>query len=258
MTTRKIPTVLLVLVTVTACGGSTGETASVPQLEDLTGTELAAAAASYQPGQGASVTDGANITLDEGFLTGSALNGSLEISGETVAITDGSGKLGDQDVTLIFEPERSGKYAGAVEIVVFDGGELTGETHYVFGTETNAGNLPSGSATYTGGFQALGQIGGGDANYEGGATFVADFNGNVDGTLDGMLNGETPVELSLDAAPVSGNGFSGELICSAGCTTSSSTVDATFYGPSAEELGGVLALQFDEFEGVGTFIIAIE
>ncbi|MGJ8588836.1 MAG: hypothetical protein ACSHXW_11835 [Yoonia sp.] len=48
--------------------------------------------------------------------------------------------------------------------------------------------------------------------------------------------------------------------CTTGCTGAASEVDATFYGPNANKLGGDLAIDttatgFGPYDGVGTFIL---
>ncbi|KJZ20039.1 transferrin-binding protein-like solute binding protein [Loktanella sp. S4079] len=258
MPVRTTASLLLILATVSACGGSGGEevTTPPPSLPDITGEEVSVTSATYRPGQGADIADGMTITLDSGFLTGGPLDAELELFGETVTVTNGSGRMSDgKDVAVIYEEDRAGQFVAPIEVTVFDAtGGVFGETGLVVGTETPASDIPSGTATYTGDFLAIGQIVGAEAEYQGAISLDVDFSGNVDGTLNGDVNDSTNVILSLDAASVSENGFSGDLICTSGCTTSASSLDATFYGPSAEEIGGVTALEFDQFEGVGTFI----
>jgi hypothetical protein len=268
----------MALLMTTACGGS-GDDPVVPptagnglaygtigqDLSDAEGTEMTLASAGYTVGTGAAVTPGGSVTLAVDFLTGgpanlSALDATIEMFGETVTITNGSGTLSSGNtVTLTYEPTRTGDYAGAVSIANHtSGGVYAGETAYVFGFETDpADMLTSGTAEYSGGFLAHGLAGGSEAEYEGEITINVNFAGGVSGTLDGVLDGSTNLDLNLSGGALSGTSITADLDCAVGCSSSTSTLDATFYGPNGEELGGVLAIDTNVFEGAGTFIITV-
>lgn len=283
------PFMLTAFVALTACGGGGGDGggggggatpgtnglnfgAAGQQLSDAEGTAVTMNAASLQVGGTPSISS-ATITVDSGFFNGATtdLDGTIQIFGETVTITNGVGALATgEDVRLTYEPNRSGTYAAAVDATVSNatGGTLNGESAYVFGFETNPDAIAArttGSLTYTGDFQAT--LSADQANtqteYEGGITVVVDFVGDdADFTLDGVLAGATDVDLTATGLDIAGNGIAGGLNCTLGCSggAGSSDVDATFYGPDADELGGVLTVDIEvdgnDFDGVGTFIIS--
>ena len=273
------PLMTTLLLVTAACGGGAGEDddpivpgndptpgsngldyAVSQNLRDAEGNAMTLTSASFESGAGASAQSG-SITLDAGFLSGGALSGSVDVLGETVAITNGTGNLANgQDVTLVYEAGRSGDYVGAVELVAFEtGGAVAGETHYVFGFETDPAEITSGTATYSGGFQASGLLNGTtEAEYEGDAIFDVNFAGRVEGAFDGRLNNTTDVDLTLGQTSFGGNSFEGDLSCASGCSGAAGSVGGTFYGPNAEELGGVLALEFGNFEGAGTLILTVD
>lgn len=238
-------------------------------LEDAEGVEITAQAASVQAGDDPEIGPG-TITLDMGFIGGNG-NGTLRIFGQTVPVTNGAGTLsGGEEVRVFYDDGRSGDYAGVIDIVVTgsDGiNDIDGETTYVFGFETNPGQMGavSGGATFEGGFQVAGFLNGDPLDpeeYEGSITVEVLFNGeDADVTLEGDL-GITPVDLSGSGLAINGNSFTGTLTCDLGCTGNGGTVDATFYGPSAAEVGGVLSVDLtdlgggmDDFDGVGGFVI---
>ncbi|MDX8348832.1 hypothetical protein SLH49_12660 [Cognatiyoonia sp. IB215446] len=257
-------------------GGSSSGTngldfgANGQELSDAEGADVTMRSASFQAGNGPSIED-ATITLDAGFFNGGTANidGRIEIFGQSVDITNGAGTLPTgENVVVVFEPDRAGTYAAALEVQVSAGtGSIDGEQAYVFGFETNPSQIAartSGTATYSGDFLAFGSLNGSSntqTDYEGQITVVVDFtgSGNADVDLDGRLNGATDVDLSADNLAISENGFDGSLSCDTGCSGGGSSIDATFYGPNAVELGGVLDIDVnvgaDSFDGVGTFVI---
>ena len=236
--------------------------ASNQNLSQAEGVQITADGAQVQDG---AVTRGpGTITLDSGWFSGN-LNGTVTIFGETVTITGGAGTLVStgQEVQVIFDGNRSGTYAATIQVVTYgapQAGAIDGEVGYVIGFETSPSQVDarSGSLKYTGEFVAGGVLNGTtEAEYDGAITFTVNFSSNlVTGSLDGDLNSTTPVDLTLaSGTPINGNGFSGALNCIAGCSGGAGQVDATFYGPNAAELGGVLLLDFNNFDGAGTFIL---
>ena len=236
--------------------------ATTQNLSQAEGVQITADGAQVQDG---TVTRGpGTITLDSGWFSGT-LDGTVTIFGEQVTISGGAGTLVStgQEVRVIFDENRSGNHAATIQVITYDApqaGAIDGEVGYVLGFETSPSQVDarSGSLVYAGDFVAGGVLNGTtEAEYEGAVTFTVNFNNNnVTGSLDGDINGGTAVDLTLaGGTSLNGNGFSGALNCGAGCTSSSSQVDATFYGPNAAELGGVLALDFNNFDGAGTFIL---
>lgn len=269
-----------VILGLAACGGAGGAGSVTPGTNGLdygaNGQNLSQAEGATITADGAQVRDGTvtrgpgTITLDSGWFSGNlnetiTLNGTVTIFGEPVSISGGAGTLPStgQQVQVIFDGSRSGTYSATIQVVTYDApdpGAIDGEVGYVIGFETNPSqvNALSGSLKYTGEFVAGGVLDGTtEAEYDGAITFTVDFSSDrVTGSLDGEIDSSTPVDLTLAVGTsINGNGFSGALNCGAGCSSSSSQVDATFYGPNAAELGGVLALDFNNFDGVGTFIL---
>lgn len=239
-------------------------------LTDAEAIAITTRSAAFPSGSGAT-TDDAVITLDAGFLAAAPADrtGTVEIGGEMVSITNGEGTLSSGEAVIVtFEADRAGTYAGAVEVSIAGatGSAINGENAFVFGFETDPDTIAdrtSGSLEYVGGFQAFGSLDDADntsTEYEGEMTVVVDFtgSGSADVTLDGQLNGTTDADLggTLD---ISGNGFSGALSCTSGCTGTGSSVSAGFFGPDADEVAGVLGADFTAggatFDGVGSFIL---
>ncbi len=271
---NSTPMMLIALLTISACGSSSsdntgggGAVVTGPELSDIEGSSLSTSAASFQVGAAPSTSE-ASITVDAGFFSGD-LDGTIEIFGETVTITDGAGELTTgEEVRLTFETNRAGDYAAPIDVTVSSLNDLNGEAAFVIGNETATSAInarTTGTLTYDGDFQATGSLAGSNTQteYEGGITVVVDFvSDDADFTLDGTLDGSDDVDLTGTGLGISGNGITGSLNCTAGCSggVGSSEVDATFYGPDAEELGGVLSIEIavggGDYDGVGTFVIA--
>lgn len=247
-------------------GGTPPPPAADATLSDVEGMALSVASARYQtaPSSSTSILTGQTVQLDAGALSG-ALNGQVQVAGETVTISNGSGTtMGGDNVVAIYEAGRSGDHAGALEVVVFDPfGALISENTFVFGIPTEdsvLGARTTGSLTYAGGFQANGILGStNDIEYEGTMTLTANFaSDQVSGSLDGTLNGSTNVDMNLGTGSFTTNSFSGSLSCSSGCS-GSGAYDGAFYGPDVQEVGGVLTFDFtasgDAYIGAGTFIL---
>jgi hypothetical protein len=241
------------------------------ELSDAEGTAITMRTASFRAGSGPSIDD-ATITLDAGFFNGSIpnnpdLDGTIQIFDQTVTITNGVGRLtpGGEEVRATYEPNRSGTYAGALDITVSSAamGTINGEGAYVFGFETNPATISGftrGSVIYNGSFQAIGSVtGSSDINseFEGGITVTVNFGTDRANVLMNGAGGVT-ADLTGTNIPLTGNGFVGQLSCAPSCG-SDSEIDATFYGPNADELGGVLSIDINvagtDFDGVGTFVI---
>ncbi|HEV8035130.1 transferrin-binding protein-like solute binding protein [Yoonia sp.] len=246
------------------------------RLPEAEGQTVTMSSASFQVGNDpedapsivpATITVGADF-FDDG---GSSLNGTITIFGQTVEITNGTGNLTpDEEVVLTYEPNRTGTYAAAIEVSVSSMDGINGEAAYVFGFETDPATIaarPGGTVTYTGDFQSFGSLGGApnsETEYAGGMTVGVDFTGTGNATvaLDGQVNGTQDVDMG-GTIGLAGNGFAGGLTCVTGCSGTASQIDATFYGPNADELGGVLAIDITvtgvgAYDGVGTFILPAE
>jgi hypothetical protein len=248
--------------------GAVGQTLSAAEGETVT-----MRSASFQFGNAPTI-ETVTITVDADFFQGNSenLDGTITILGEPnpIRITNGTGTLSSgQEVVLTYETNRSGTWVAAVEASAdsFNGAEAT-QTAYVFGFETNPTTVATGvtgTSTYTGDFQSFGSLNGAnnvDTEFAGGMNVVVNFTGagtaSVDLT-DARING-VGTEVDMDGQfGLAGNGFTGSLACDFGCS-GSGEIDATFYGPNADELGGVLTFDVavsgqGAFDGVGTFIL---
>jgi hypothetical protein len=205
------------------------------------------------------------VQLNAGSLAG-AINGTIEIDGQNVTITNGSGTVpGGPSVAVNYDPDLSGTYAGVLEITVADGGAVIGENTIVFGFESNPTEITgrtSGSLTYVGDFQAFGHFDGApQTEYAGAMTLVANFSGSgtVSGSLSGQVNGAVDVNMNINSTPISGNEFSPTLSCTTCGTTNDGQIIGNFYGPNADEVGGVMTFDFtvsgDPFIGSGSFVL---
>lgn len=137
----------------------------------------------------------------------------------------------------------------------------------MFGFETDPTNIDarSGSLIYSGEFIAQGSIDNSldtSTEFEGPITVTVDFAGvgSANVLIEGSLNNVSDADLTGDL-DLSGNGFSGGISCTSGCDNlGASQIDATFYGPNADELGGVIAVNITVdgavYNGAGGFVIA--
>ena len=249
----------------------------LPTIDDSTSISQTTRIANFQIGDAGTpgIGENASIQLDAGYLT--AISGTVELFGQSVSITNGRGTLNGQEVRVEIDASSVGAFA--VPVSVFSYGpnlaspaNPSGEAAFVVGQETAGSYLsaqPNGSVNYSGGFAVQGvlQIGGCQelAELEGDITVNVSFGGadtataTLDGAYDPASGGPRSVELGITNAPISENGFGGTLSCISGCSTNGSTIDATFYGPEAEEVGGVLAIDItrggEVYEGAGTFVI---
>lgn len=242
-------------------------------LSDAEGVAITAQKASFQAGS-VSAIDRGTITLDAGFvaaLSDAARSGTVEIFGQTVTITNGVGDLvTGEEVRITFDtsPGRIGTYAGILDINVSgpDAGDINGEGTYVFGFETDPAQVDArtGSLLYSGEFLAQGSLANSvdtSTEYQGAIDVAVNFAGigSANVTLNGTVAAADPATLT-GTLGLSGNGFAGGLGCTAGCPAAGgSTIDATFYGPDAIELGGVIAVDITvngkTYDGVGSFIL---
>lgn len=257
-------------------------------LDDVEGVAVMAAASSFSDIDGTSA-ETLQITLGAGFFAGSATERDAVATffGEEVTITDGEGTLSNgQTVRLIFDPAAAGDYAGTVQLVSYAALEnpappdpVNGEAHYVFGFLTDPAQVDarvSGNVSYSGDIAATGLVrvngtGAGDpggTELDGTIAMVVDFGNDV---MSGSLNANymvdaqrVDVDLSLAEMAFAGNGMAGNLTCAGmpGCTSSSS-INAGFYGPNGGEMAGTLSIDTSHdldgdaynFEGAGSFVI---
>lgn len=196
------------------------------------------------------------------------MDATVQVLGQTVTITNGAGLLSSgEEVRLTYEPNRAGTYAGIIDVTISgpDPSDISAEAAQVFGFETNPTTVSgreTASVIYTGDFQAVGTFGAAQGiEYDAIVTINVDFRntGNADVDIDGRLSGNN-VDFTATNLVLSGNGFSGALACDLGCNNAGGTrLDATFYGPNADEIGGVAAIDITvggtPYDGFGAFVI---
>ena len=257
------------------------------RISDAAGETVTVRGASFRDDTGAEAQN-AQFVFGQDFFDGAQgdLDGSATLFGETVTLTNGEGQLANgQTVRIIFDDNQQATYAAAVQLVAYGSldtpvplGALDGEAHHVFGFETNPDTImarDSGSVTYLGNFVASGVVrndggavvGNVGIEMDGSITVNVNFmNDGVTGSLTGSYETEgqpVDVALTMDPTTISGNGFSTTLSCTGPDCASSSSTDATFFGPLADEVGGTLLLDVTQpvngndrqYLGAGTFVI---
>jgi hypothetical protein len=236
-----------------ACGGG-GATpvvmqgATLASFGDTTSQQTAALAAASLDSD-ARTTAGLTGTLNRAANTASigSLSGTVNAARTEVALTAG-GKV-------IFTPSGN-QYA-----VRYVATPITGNrTQGILGAVTDATAMPSGTATMTGPATVTIQDGSTLYDLTGNASIVANFGTNRVTTtlldLDGTsTNGITPAAdvtnvatVTITDSTIATNTFSGGTIgvtsstVSALGTSPTTSVSGAFFGPTGEEVGGVLAL----------------
>lgn len=193
--------------------GLTGLMARSDLFSSSAGTVSAEIVLSADFSQATVYLNGANAgTLDEQFLGGGNSGGGLFTSG-VQTLTGGSIPTA---------------YYG---IFYYTDGTNIG--HAIVGTQTREANLPAASANYIGVWQAAIGLAGGDVG-------IADF--NIDftaGTFTGTLDGGVEVNAALTGLVV-GGGLTGNATWT-GAYTGGTSFNGLFFGPTANDLAGVLS-----------------
>ena len=224
----------------------------------------------YSTGQTRIIVSKENLNITdvdslEGTLTlgGSTLNFVYDsFRDETYAIWNG------QAVEPYLSNEET--YVSAVAFYTYDDSKTGFDTEAVtlIGFETNPANLPSGFTTYSasgdgyGNFLEAGSVTEQEVQFYIDAFLDVDFDSlQVDGDIYLELDtaGESRIaDLRMVSTDLQGNGFDTTAVCLNGCSGSSSLVGGAFYGPNAEEIAGLLALDISDgtkrFVGAGAFL----
>lgn len=109
----------------------------------------------------------------------------------------------------------------------------------VIGAETRPRNLPETTVSYAGEYQYSAGAAAPSASGAGFTDIDVDFGtGDVTGVLTATPGG---AETGQMVGQVEENGFTGALALNDGDVSGIVTLDGTFYGPAAEELGGVFS-----------------
>ncbi len=258
-------------------------------LSDAEAVEVAAFRASVSEASGA-LSDSATIRLDSGFFAAvpTARDALAEFLNESIAINGGEGALANgQTVRLFYDPSTAGAYAAAVQLAAYAALEgapppdpANAEAHFLFGFLSDPDVIDariSGTVRYAGDIAANGLVridgvGAGDptgTELDGSINITVNFaddwiTGDISATytVDAQTVG---VDLALPHTAFGGNTFAGTFICASATQCSSDTqMDAGFFGPSADEVGGILEIDTTneiegeeyQFVGAGSFVIA--
>ncbi|WP_112322421.1 transferrin-binding protein-like solute binding protein [Oceanibium sediminis] len=159
---------------------------------------------------------------------------------------DGGIFYADQNGNFAVFDSSGGSYSGAV---LFGSASSGNVGIGVVGAETRIENLPDASVTYTGEFSIFDTTGRDDSlEAGGGAEIMVDFaSGGVTGTFGEDLANSGFAVLTGD---ISGNGFTGAMEITDPIVSGTLDVDATFFGPGGEEVGGVMTGNVND--GTGT------
>ena len=258
-------------------------------LTDAEGTEIAAIAANISDGAGAT-RETINVTLSDGFIAAApnqrgAVAAFLD---ETLVFEDGMAELANgQTVRLFFDDEGAGTFVGIAQLATYAALEnpapanaLDAESHIVFGFLADPRGMDgriSGRVVYRGDVSGNGFVRVNEVEIDaplgtaldGSLALTVDLADDwISGAFAGQyVIGATEVDVQLDMAPTAftGNTFAGALGCGDGCT-SQAQLDAGFYGPVGEEIGGVLTVETTDviggdtyqFTGAGSFVATPE
>ena len=214
------------------------------------------------------------LSLNANEATVTSESGTLDRDGDTLTFGDTTGTLSDDRTSVDLE-DGAITFEGDADAfaVRFDAAEGATNTIGIIGVATDAGSLPSGSATYAGDTVITAQSGTDLFELTGTAAITADFDAatpSVTTALTGLSGTRQPAaaaaedvadagSLTIAGSEISGNGFNG------GTATLESTVltlsgdestalEGAFYGPDADEVGGVFIIEDGETRIFGDFL----
>ncbi len=257
-------------------------------LAEIEGDELTALQSSIDDVTGAA-GDTVTITLDPGFFAAgpTARNAQAIFLGQPVTISGGEGTLANgQTVRLFYDPSTAGTYAGSAQLAAYAALEsvsptdpINAEAHYLFGFLSDPDVIDgriSGAVSYSGdisasGLVAINGIATADptgTELDGAINLTVNFADDwVTGDLDATYTADArviAVDLVLPHTAFLGNTLAGAFVCQSaiGCD-SATNMDAGFFGPSADEIGGVLQIDTTndidgdayQFLGAGSFVV---
>ncbi|MEM8978435.1 MAG: transferrin-binding protein-like solute binding protein [Pseudomonadota bacterium] len=264
---------LIGLIALSACGGGGGGTettaTTIPSSAffDSQNTFNVAAQRNVIAGSGIATIPNSPITVVTGTDASGNRTVTLTINGATFTLEDMTpanfngeifeGELGNQEVEF---QTRFGTDFARVAFLDAANGSISRDLEYVlYGFESSQGTVGNrtGTATYSGNSEAA--LFDRDQNSSvvrlsrvaGTATFTADFDTN---TLSGTARFSAPLvgaptvsvfDIDFDPAPIAGNGASGTISPRFDASTTTivgafgqNNYDATFYGPTAQNVGG--------------------
>jgi hypothetical protein len=258
-------------------------------LSDAETVEVAALRSSVNEASG-TASDSGVITLESGFFAAvpTARDALADFLDESITMNGGEGTLANgQTVRLFYDPSAAGAYAAALQLATYAALEgapppdpANAEAHFLFGFLSDPDVIDariSGTVRYAGDIAANGlvRIDGISAGDPTGTELDGSINITVN-FADDWITGDISATYTVDAQTVGvdlalphtafgGNTFAGTFICASAVNCVSDTqMDAGFFGPSADEVGGVLEIETTneiqgeehQFLGAGSFVIA--
>lgn len=249
----------LLLTALAGCGGSGTSSGSTT----LSVPELSSDFSSFAPG-GQSFSSTARTVQVAGLAAGAgsqtiAVRAADDGSSDIILTADGTDirlspdpatgtYLGQSNGQTIAAEAALSQHAGLL-LLVEDGGFAQSGAFHVFGTESVDVGAQSGSAFYIGPSTYLATTEGGFVNAgAGGFVFEVSFDSaEVDGLFTLQDTTGTQFTLVFEDAAVTSTGFSSDTIVQQGLngTLSGASLDATFYGPNAQQLGGTYSFDIN-------------
>ncbi|MDH5557586.1 MAG: transferrin-binding protein-like solute binding protein [Alphaproteobacteria bacterium] len=230
----------------------------------------------YATGQTRLLVSTETVTYPAGDLASfGGDNPTITYRGETLVFVGGSAILANGQEALLYTA-LTGTYSEVRDIYVYAAGPpptdgsagFDSEGFFVIGFETDPDTIAARtdvSASYDGRYESYGQVldlAGDVVSTEvlnaGAISLSVDFSaGTVSGSMGGSIAGLTSYTATIAETDIIGNGFASTMSidCAAGATCSSnSLIGGAFYGPTGEELSGVMVIDEtidDPIAGVG-------
>jgi len=245
-------------------------------IEDLEGEPLNVRVALIQGDRTVGVDDFNTSITDEVLTLTPGSEGdsfSITLNGETVAFVNRDAVTGDQPTLRgfdlsFFSDFEARDHVRVMRVIDSNIQETFTIGHFVIGFETAPGSdaLTTGSATYQGdveGFSNVGDLS--ESDLDGGFTLNASF---ADSQIDGRVIlspfdtafGRGTADFDLAPTDITGNGFAGGLTvtaCSFEVCTGDAEIAGAFFGPNADEVGGVITFDLDVTNADGDLSEAI-
>lgn len=202
------------------------------------------------------------LTMTEGPMEGTTVLCVDQTLGRCQVVGGPTGTSGEG--TLVQRLAGNYAFVGNFAVLQLQDGTLMSNNQLVQGsipeTQDVALNLPTGQATYTGGFEAgFGLTDGESGLMSGTATLVADFNtGRISGEMSGATDAGTRISasfnsLTIDATNGEFTSTDDTLILFQG-SEAGGDIHGAFYGPEANEAAGIFNLGNDEGGMSGMFL----
>lgn len=263
-------------------GGSTGLTSSTKAISDLGATSFANGATAVSALQNGTTFSGTGNSLSQqkngsGFGVGLARRDidiattsdinvlDITYGGQTYrAISSDNGntyRVDQGGKSLFFAPAHRQTNAslgfltyGDIGVAVTQGSGEVADFVFGYKTDPTVVNARSATANYFGGTNfKVATTTKGNAIGTGSVALTADFtNSTVQGTITGGYTEfgsavRFPIDITLNQGAITGNGFSGTLGLTpsqfGSTSTSNATYSGSFFGPTADEVGGTFSAE---------------